>query len=1345
MPKKSIKKAKEEEKAKAEQKAKKEKQVQVKIQAETGTKTKTKAKTQTKAKVKTKTKSKAKTLAANNEQKNLVDVLVKSRQHFQFVVDAAPVAIAECSRDMRYKFVNDSYARRYQMTREEILGKYVWEVIGKDAFNSVERYIRSALRGKSVEFEQEIPYSPIDRKWAHVAYMPEFDEKGTVRGFVAAIMDITERKQAEDELRQSEGKYRSLFENMLNGFAYHRIVTDGNGKPVDYVFLEVNAAFESLTCLKREEVIGKRVTDVLHGIENDPVDWIGIYGKVALTGKGISFENYSKPLRRWFSISAYSNEKGYFAAVFEDITERKNAEGEIKSFARFPSENPYPVIRLSRDGTFIYANEACNNLLQEWGSKIGDPAPEFLQGLANETLTSKSNKIFELQVGNQTWSFSVAPIPDGDYVNFYGIDVTDRKQAEQALRESREDLNRAQAVAQTGSWRLDVVRNKLTWSDENHRIFGIPKETPMTYETFLGTIYPEDRDYVDKKWQAALRGEHYDIEHRIVVNGDIKWVRERAELEFDKDGNLVGGFGTTQDITARKILEEELDKYTGQLEAMVEKRTDELRKTYREFEAFFNYSITPLVFLDREFNFIRVNEAYAIACQRDKSDFTGRNHFELYPHGENEAIFRKVVETKIPYHAVAKPFSFPDHPEWGTTYWDWTLTPILDEHNEVGFLVFSLKDVTRRKLAEDAVKAERQRLYDVLEALPAYVVLLTPDYHVAFANRFFRERFGEDQGRRCFEYLFGRTEPCEICETYKVLKTMSPHHWEWTGPDGRYYDISDHLFTDVDGLPLIMEMGIDVTERKKAEKKLRESEEKYRSLIEQAADGIALLDQWLNVVDVNPAICGMSGYSAEELSGLNIKTLIPSEDLTAKPLPLDRLFAGETVREERKIYRKDGSLIDVEASARIIEEGNIQVIAHDITERKVRESRGRLFTSLLELFATKGTRKKYIESVVQLISVWTGMRCVGIRIVNEHGYIPYESYTGFSQKFMELENNLSLDRDMCACIRTVTGKFEQHDKSVLTSQGSFWINNSLEFAGSLTEQELKRFRGNCIKTGFLSIALIPVRYRNRTFGLIHLADERERMLSDGKIEYLETLSPLIGEAIYRFNTEEELRISQEQLRELFAHLQSVREQNSIQLARQIHDEFGAVLTGLKVDISSLLKNIPEEKEQIQRRLEDDLELIDSAIQIVRRISSELRPSVLDHLGLTAAIEWQVKEIGKRTGIPWDIFIDLEETEMDKDMSTAVFRIFQEALMNIIRHAEATKIKVNLKKRNGFLVLDVIDNGKGIPEEKLSDHHSFGLMGMRERVQYLGGEIEIKGIMNEGTTVSVKIPLTSKEE
>ncbi|MBM4294048.1 MAG: PAS domain S-box protein [Deltaproteobacteria bacterium] len=240
---------------------------------------------------------------------------------------------------------------------------------------------------------------------------------------------------------------------------------------------------------------------------------------------------------------------------------------------------------LNNDMVVTYFNNAAEQLLgrkreEIIGRHLFDAFPEARGSIFEENYTravkDKQPQVFEIyfdQPPYVNWyEIRVYPHPEGISVFFQVTPM--RKQAEQALRESREDLNRAQAVAHTGSWRMDVRRNQLTWSDENHRIFGIPPGTLLTYEAFLATVHPEDRDYVDRKWNAALRGEPYDIEHRIVVGDTVKWVRERAELEFDAQGQLLGGFGTTQDITARKQAEEALRLERNRLTTLLETMQD---------------------------------------------------------------------------------------------------------------------------------------------------------------------------------------------------------------------------------------------------------------------------------------------------------------------------------------------------------------------------------------------------------------------------------------------------------------------------------------------------------------------------------------------------------------------------------------------------------------------------------------------------------------------------------------------------------------------------------------------------------------------------------------------------
>lgn len=154
--------------------------------------------------------------------------------------------------------------------------------------------------------------------------------------------------------------------------------------------------------------------------------------------------------------------------------------------------------------------------------------------------------------------------------------VTGLHKHDMALRKSEDNLKRAQSVAHIGSWSLDLSNNVLLWSDETHRIFGIPKGTPLTYEKFLEIVCEEDREYVDKGWAAALKGEPYDIEHRIMVGGKLKWINEKGDIEFDEQGKAVRAIGTAQDVTRRKLAEEALHKAYGELEIKVEERTREL-------------------------------------------------------------------------------------------------------------------------------------------------------------------------------------------------------------------------------------------------------------------------------------------------------------------------------------------------------------------------------------------------------------------------------------------------------------------------------------------------------------------------------------------------------------------------------------------------------------------------------------------------------------------------------------------------------------------------------------------------------------------------------------------------
>jgi len=225
--------------------------------------------------------------------------------------------------------------------------------------------------------------------------------------------------------------------------------------------------------------------------------------------------------------------------------------------------------------------------------------------------------------------------------------------------------------------------------------------------------------------------------------------------------------------------------------------------------------------------------------------------------------------------------------------------------------------------------------------------------------------------------------------------------------------------------------------------------------------------------------------------------------------------------------------------------------------------------------------------------------------------------------------------------------------------------------------------------------------------------------------------------------QEQLRESHERLRQLSVYLQTVREEERTRIAREVHDELGQALTGCKLDLSWITSKLGKGK-NLKPLLEKTRALtahIDTTIQMVRRIATELRPGILDHLGLGAALEWQANEFQTRTGIKCDVHANLGDRSLHPDLNTAFFRIFQETLTNIIRHAGATLVTVHLKERDSRIVLEVKDNGRGISKEEISNTRSMGLLNMRERAGLLGGDFKISaGVGGKGTKVTVSIPI-----
>jgi signal transduction histidine kinase len=286
--------------------------------------------------------------------------------------------------------------------------------------------------------------------------------------------------------------------------------------------------------------------------------------------------------------------------------------------------------------------------------------------------------------------------------------------------------------------------------------------------------------------------------------------------------------------------------------------------------------------------------------------------------------------------------------------------------------------------------------------------------------------------------------------------------------------------------------------------------------------------------------------------------------------------------------------------------------------------------------------------------------------------------------------------------------------------------------------------------GFETARLIRSRDRSKNTPIIFLtaaSDEMSSMFRGyevGAVDYLakpvvpEILKSKVSVFVELFRKSERLRESEDKLRRLAAHLISVREEERAHIAREIHDELGQVLTGLKMEVTWLAKRL--EDPVLLEKTDSMCALIDSTVQTVRKIATGLRPEMLDDMGLVAAAAWQAKDFQKRTGIRVRTKLPPETTKLDHDISTTVFRIFQEILTNVARHSRATRIDIELSVSDEELRFEVVDNGIGIADSEVGGRKSLGLLGMQERALLFGGEVNVSGKPGDGTRVNVQIPL-----
>jgi PAS domain S-box-containing protein len=516
-----------------------------------------------------------------------------------------------------------------------------------------------------------------------------------------------------EAFRSNPEQLATFFSRMLDGFAYCKIITDKSGKPIDYVYLDVNEAFARNLGLKRESILGKKATEVLKE-GKIPEDWMEISSHVALNCEPTTSELYSQETEKWFHVSLYCPQRGHFVSISEDITQRKQLEREIEVIARFPSENPNPIFRIDGKGTILYGNMAGDSLLATWNCKVGERAPEHISQAVANALSSDKRTELEETYGNKALSFLFVPITSEGYVNIYANDITERKKAEEALRASEQRWATTLASIGDAVIATDTSGKIMFMNIEAEELTGwtLSEVLQKPVKTSFNIVNEQTRLEVENPIERVLReGMVIGLaNHTVLIRKDgveVPIDDSGAPIK-DKEGKTTGVVLIFRDITERKEAEEKLEEYRNNLEKLVEERTFSLKESEEKYRTLFDsidegFCIIEMVFDSNykplDYRFLEINASFE--RQTGMHDAKGKLMRSFAPNHESYwfEIYGKVALT-------GQPIRFTNEAKALNRYYDVYAFPVGEgKIRNVGIL---FNDISQRRNLEIQLKdAER--------------------------------------------------------------------------------------------------------------------------------------------------------------------------------------------------------------------------------------------------------------------------------------------------------------------------------------------------------------------------------------------------------------------------------------------------------------------------------------------------------------------------------------------------------------------------------------------------------------------------------------------------------------
>ena len=495
----------------------------------------------------------------------------------------------------------------------------------------------------------------------------------------------------------------------------------------------------------------------------------------------------------------------------------------------------------------------------------------------------------------------------------------------------------------------------------------------------------------------------------------------------------------------------------------------------------------------------------------------------------------------------------------------------------------------------------------------------------------------------------------------------------------------------------------EIVERRRAEEALRVTNSKLELIVDTSPLPITSADAGGRITSWNKAAERLFGWTEEEAAGRVCPT-IPPEQTEEYVGMIRSVMQGETyVGLVHYRQKKGGSLLTCSVSAAPQRDGRgepvgVTIIVEDITERKQAE---------------EALRESH-----QLLRLVLATLPVGVMVTDRAG------------------NTLLVN----AASKRIWGDIIVSGRRRWAQAKGFWHDSGERIAPTAWASVRALSEGQTSLDELIDIETYDG--RRKTIENSAAPVRNEEGLIVGAVIVNEDVTE-------RVRAEEQLKRSNEELRALSARLHSVREEESARIAREIHDELGAELSSLKWDLEEAGEDISEltdlsQLTALREKVASIITLTDNAVGTVQRISSELRPTALEEFGLAEALRWHAQQFQARTGIIVNCDCQSEAVDLNREQSVAVFRIYQEALTNVLRHAQATKVEIRIRQEDDHFALTINDNGRGITEEEKWGPQSLGLIGMRERTHLLGGEISIEGGQGRGTTITVKVPAQAKK-